>query len=331
MTVSSDHPYTFSMVICTFNRADQLGDALNTALFQETDADAFRYEVIVVDNNSTDSTRSLIESFLEAGHTNLRHFFEGRQGRSYALNTALAAVRGEYYTIVDDDFLLPRDWLQKIHEGIRRRSDASYFAGKVLPKWSAAPPDWLTQEHWSAIAMADFGETEFESSSHNRVCLLACTFRTADVKALGGYDARLGVRGRSIGGAEDFEIHTRLWSNGKKGVYLPHVHFFHRVEAERLSKRYHRRWHRGHGRTYAIMRDLETEGTGSRLLDVPLYMYRELIEGLVKLAHLSVARRSAAAFTAETRLWFIVGFLRERLRQRLCWPRQRANASHVAR
>ncbi len=88
MTPSTDQPYTFSMVICTFNRADQLRDALRTALAQET-AGRFNYEVLVVDNNSTDGTRAVVEEQMPKAEGRLRYLYEGRQGKSFALNFAI--------------------------------------------------------------------------------------------------------------------------------------------------------------------------------------------------------------------------------------------------
>ena len=315
MIALADSSCTFTLVICTFNRAEHLRDVLKTALNQDTGGQ-FRYEVLVVDNNSSDATREVVDRYLADGHSNLRYLFEERQGKSYALNSALAAVRGAYYTIVDDDFILPARWLADLFDGIRQHPDVSFLSGKVLPSWGSAPPPWLTREHWSAIAMADYGEQEFRTSLDNQICLLACTFRTDDVKRVGGYDPRLGVTGNRIGGVEDLDILLRLWKAGKEGVYLPRVAFLHKVEPERLTKRYHRRWHRGHGRSYAIMRDPATEGR-SRILDVPRYMYREALASAARTLLLSLSRRQARAFTAETRLWFIVGFMAERLRQRL--------------
>jgi glucosyl-dolichyl phosphate glucuronosyltransferase len=310
-TAAARRGHAFSLVICTYNRADQLRDALRTALSQDTDG-LFTYEVLVVDNNSTDHTRAVVESFLAEGHPYLRYLAEPRQGKSFALNLALSELSGDHYTIVDDDFLLPRRWLLGIRDGVLRHPDAAFVSGKVLPHWSSPPPEWLTEDHWSAIAMADYGEAEFRATARHRICLLACTFDAAAVRAVGGYDTRLGVSGGRIGGVEDLEILTRLWSVGREGVYLPDVAFEHRVEPERLTKRYHRRWHRGHGRSYAIMRDPGTEGTSARLFDVPIYMYRELVSGLWKMLRESLAGRPARAFAAETRCWFIVGFCAER-------------------
>ena len=296
-------------MICTYNRASALREALHTALAQETRG-RFTFEVIVVDNNSTDDTRKVAAELGDDNHL-LRYLFEPRQGKSFALNLALSSLSGEYYSIVDDDFILPPDWLSGIFDGTRRHPGASFYSGKVLPRWPSTPPAWLTTQHWSAVAMADFGDAEFVASSDNPICLLAGTFRTSDVRAVGGYDVRLGVQGSRIGGVEDLEILQRLWKRGKHGVYLPNVSFAHVAEPVRLTKPYHRRWHRDHGRSHAIMRDPATE-SAVKLLGVPRYMFRDVIDSVGKLFIHAVRGRAAEAFLAETRLWFVLGYCLER-------------------
>jgi glucosyl-dolichyl phosphate glucuronosyltransferase len=307
-------PCVFSLVICTYNRAEALHEALRSAVAQESGG-RFTYEVIVVDNNSTDGTRAVVDAEARRSAVPVRYLFEARQGKSFALNTALGALSGEFYSIVDDDFLLPTDWLAGIHDGTRRHPGASFYSGKVLPAWSVAPPAWLTPQHWSAVAMADYGDEEFLATRDNQICLLASTFRTADVRAVGGYDERLGVSGSRIGGVEDLEILQRLWQHGRYGVYLPRVAFRHKAEPERLTRRYHRRWHRGHGRSRAMMRDPEIERS-AQIFGIPRFMLRELVENAAGAIANTLVGRTEQAFLAETRLWFIMGYLEERWTQR---------------
>ncbi|MEJ7576972.1 MAG: glycosyltransferase [Pyrinomonadaceae bacterium] len=302
-----------TLLVCTFNRSGDLREMLQTALAQETDGE-FAYEVLVVDNNSSDDTRGVVEELIRRGHANLRYLFEGRQGKSHALNTGLSHVRGWAYTICDDDFLLPEDWLKKISAAFHSHPEASFVSGKVLPAWGAtgAPPAWLTARHWSAIAMTDYGEEEFYVDEENQLCLLACSFRTSDVKAVGGYHAELGVTKNQIGGTEDFELLQRLWKSGRKGIYLPHIWFHHKVTRERLTKQYHRRWHTGHGRFCAAMRAEEIEKSRTRLFDVPAHLYRQAATDALLWTKCSLRGQSEAAFVHETQLRFFAGFFRKR-------------------
>ena len=147
-----DTAVDISLLVCTYNRCQDLRELLETAIMQETRGE-FSYEVIVVDNNSTDKTRESVKEFIDAGHRNVHYFFESRQGKSYALNTALEAAKGWAYVITDDDFILPANWLHEIHQAFRNHPEAAVISGKVLPRWQGEAPAWLTKDHWSAIAM----------------------------------------------------------------------------------------------------------------------------------------------------------------------------------
>ena len=306
-------PIDVTLLVCTFNRSADLKELLETALVQETDG-TFTYEVLVVDNNSTDDTRHVVENLIRKGHTNLRYLFEPRQGKAFALNTGLAAAQGHIYTIADDDFILPRMWVRQIVEAFRRHPEASFVSGKVLPLWPADVPAWASgTDHWSALALADYGDQPFFADQNRQVCLLACSFRRRDVDAVGGYRTALGVSKDLIGGVEDLEILQRLWKSGRKGIYLPDISFQHKVPANRLTMAYHRRWHTGHGRFYARLRDEQFERSKARLFDVPLHVFRQAGNAALAWAKWQLLRRPREAFTEETKLRFLFGYLSERL------------------
>lgn len=321
-----------TLLVCTYNRAEDLRELLGTAIDQDTNG-AFDYEIVVVDNNSTDATRRVVDDF--AGSGRVRYIFEARQGKSYALNTGLGASRGDLYVIVDDDFILPRDWVKQIVHAFRDRPDLSFVSGKVLPRWMGPVPSWLGPEHWSAIALADYGDEAFEADANRQVCLLACAFRRADVIAAGGYEGRLGVSASRIGGVEDLEILQRLWAAGRKGLYLPGLAFQHKVQPSRLTMAYHRRWHTDHGRSYAQLRDAGFEQSSGRLWDVPLHVFRGLASALVRWAAFQLRGRRDDAFLEETRVRFLLGFIAERRQQHLAaggrGRRDRATAGWLRR
>lgn len=301
-----------TLLVCTYNRCDDLRELLETAIAQETGGQ-FTYEILVVDNNSTDGTRQVVEELIAGGHHNLRYLFEGQQGKSHALNSGLKAMRGWAYAIVDDDFLLPRDWVKQIYEGFRTHPEVSFVSGKVLPKWQdGEPPAWLTQKHWSAIAMADYGETEFLTDQNNQLCLLACSFRLADVIAVGGYHWDLGPQKGRTGATEDLDLLKRLWKSGHTGLYLPHMYFYHKATADRVTKEYHRRWHRDHGRSYAVMRAEELEHASARLFDVPAHMYKQAAADTFGWVKSVLMGKQDEAFLHETQLYFFSGFFRKR-------------------
>jgi glucosyl-dolichyl phosphate glucuronosyltransferase len=302
-----------TLLVCTYNRSKDLGELLETAIAQETGG-VFTYEVLVVDNNSTDDTRKVIESFIDAGHSRLRYLFEARQGKSYALNTGLGNVRGRLHVIVDDDQILPSDWARKIVEGFRLHPRVAFIGGKILPIWQVDPPGWLTKQHWAAIGMADHGESEVIVDADNQICLIGCAFPTDKVLAIGGYNQELGVNSKQIGGTEDLEILQRLWRTGHKGIYLPNIAIKHKAPAGRCTKSYHRRWHTGHGAFYAAMRDEDFEKSKARLFGIPSHLYREALRSAAYVIRFALVGNFDRAFDEETKLRFFAGFARRRLK-----------------
>jgi glycosyltransferase involved in cell wall biosynthesis len=306
-----------TVLVCTYNRREDLRELLLSALSQETGG-AFTYEILVVDNNSSDGTRDLVESLTGEGHDAIRYLFERRQGKSFALNTGLSESRGAVYLIADDDLILPPDYLRRVWDAFRAHPEVSVVAGKVLPIWCGAVPAcpaWLTQEHWSALALCDYGAEKLYTGVNEPICLLAGAFRRAHVEAVGGYHLDLGVSKSRIGGTEDVDLLARLYEAGHKGLYLPDLWLKHKVQADRLTKAYHRRWHTGHGRFYAAMRAPEVEHSSSRLFDVPAHLYRQAMADGASWLSFAARGRSADAFLHETRLRFFAGFFCARTKE----------------
>jgi glycosyltransferase involved in cell wall biosynthesis len=300
-----------TLLVCTYNRSKDLRDLLETALAQETDG-AFTYEVLVVDNNSTDDTRKVTESYIDAGHARLRYLFEPRQGKSYALNTGLSHIRGRLHVIVDDDQILPSGWAKEIVEAFRLHPEVTFIGGKILPLWQKEPPNWLTKQHWAAIGMSDYGESEVVVDAGNQLCLIGCSFRTEDVLAVGGYTQELGVNSKQIGGTEDLEVLQRLWKAGRKGVYVPDITIQHKAPADRCTRKYHRRWHMGHGAFYAAMRDEDFERSKARFFDIPSHLYKEAFKSTAYMVIYALTGKFDRSFTEETKLRFVMGFARKR-------------------
>src|SRR5688572_314955 len=100
----TDSQIDISAVITTYNRSSSLAAALNALLSQN--AGGVRYEIVVVDNNSTDDTRATVEGLIAKGHTNVRYVFESKQGITHGRNAGIAAARGRIIAFTDDDVVV---------------------------------------------------------------------------------------------------------------------------------------------------------------------------------------------------------------------------------
>lgn len=302
-----------ALLTCTYNRAGDLRDFLESAVCQELPPNT-RAEIVVVNNGSTDTTAAVVQEFKQRSPLPIRYLVEERPGKSYALNTGLAALDSDVYVIADDDFILPVDWIQKIVNAFDAVPNAAFVGGRVLPRWEVSPPDWLSDKHWAPLALADYGARSFIASGENPICLLACAFRSSAVREAGAYDVDLGVNRSRIGGTEDLALLEQLWERDFIGVYSPDLWFFHKVPKGRMTRRYHRRWHFGHGRSRALM-DAKRGGVGGRrILNIPGYVIREGTERLGATIREFLRGRLVAAFEQEVHVWFAAGFAYQILR-----------------
>jgi glycosyltransferase involved in cell wall biosynthesis len=300
--------------VCTYNRHELLREALESIVSNEI-GDGVRYEVVVVDNNSTDQTRDVVQSFIERGNTNIRYLFEGRQGLSYARNAAIATARSNILAFTDDDVLVSANWIATIKRSLDSHPEVDCVGGKVLPAWSSQPPSWLTSEHWAPLGAADYGDRPLYVNSDNRLCLITANlaFRKPALERIGKFRPQLQRVQDSLGSMEDHELLTRLWHENGQALYIPQLVVRSQVTDDRLTKHYHRRWHMGHGRFYAMARLEEIEQSRfGRLFDVPAHMYKgAAIAVAAWLRHLLRGDRDRA-FVHETSLIFFAGFFRRR-------------------
>src|SRR5437016_4351936 len=151
----------FSVVIPTYNRAGELKETL-ASLAKITNAGT--WEVIVVDNNSTDATHRIVADAAANFPVELRYLLERQVGRSSALNAGIKAAPGEIIATTDDDVRFEPDWLQQAAEALESEQ-CDFVGGKVVPIWGGPKPAWLSDKggrHWAVIALLDFGPEPVE-------------------------------------------------------------------------------------------------------------------------------------------------------------------------
>src|SRR6185503_13879751 len=130
-----------SVVVCTYNQASSLRLTLDALAAQVTPPD-LAWEVVVVDNNSSDATARVVDAFAATARIRVRYLFVGRQGLSHARNTGLAHANGAVVAFTDDDVGPAPEWLASISIAMRE-SGADIMGGRILPAWDAPPPPWL--------------------------------------------------------------------------------------------------------------------------------------------------------------------------------------------
>jgi glycosyltransferase involved in cell wall biosynthesis len=307
-----------SVVITTYNRADMLGTALQALLRQK--GEGLRYEIVVVDNNSSDNTRATVENFIASGRANLRYVFEPKQGISHGRNAGIAAARGEIIAFTDDDVVTAENWLTTIRQAFAAHPSAGYIGGKILPHWTEPPPSWLTVHHWWPLALLDAGDEPFAVNAANALCL-----PTANAAFRRNVFSKVGPYLPEFSGREDHEMYLRLWQAGIEGMYVPELVVTATVQPERYQKAYHRNWNRRTGEMNSLMR-LDERSTrdggvvptervprGVTLFGVPLSIYRQFVtESVAWLGNVVTGRDESEQLQHENRLFYLAGYVSKR-------------------
>jgi glycosyltransferase involved in cell wall biosynthesis len=320
----------FSIVIATYNRAAVLADTLASLAALQS---ALPWEVIVVDNNSADATRAVIERAATAFPAPLRYAHESEQGRSAALNHGFSLARGEIIVTTDDDVRVAPDWLQRIHEAFRSLG-CDYLGGRVLPVWTAERPEWLPNHGghmWAVIALLDFGDAPLTFGT--RVPLgVNMAFRRGALERAGGFNPRIGRKAGTLLGQEVREWCLRAHEASLTGSYAPDVVVHHLIPAERLTKAYFRRWFFWRGISRALLyaeKGVDMEAPERSTLDfsrvphivgVPRYMFRTAGRTIVAMIRAAARRAPMARFEHEAWLWFFAGIVAQRWKDRRTSP-----------
>ena len=249
-----------TVAICTWNRAALLNQCLQQ-MTQLKIPDGVQWELVVVNNNCTDTTDSVLGRW--ASKLPLVRVLERRQGKSHALNAAIERARGDLILWTDDDVLVDPLWLTQHVAAAREMPEASFFGGPIRPRFENRPPAWI-DEAWEYIS-GTFAELELGDQNlrfDDRTHAFGANFAIrGDVQRSYRYDTRLGRVGESDIRCEETELQCRMMNDGHQGYWVPCASVDHIIPDERLTHDYVRAWQVGIGESIGI---LKNEGAESR-------------------------------------------------------------------
>ena len=307
-----------TVLIATYNRATLLGETLDV-LAQADRPGARTWEVVVVDNNSRDRTREVVQSRQSSFPVPLRYLFEGKPGRSAALNAAHRATTAPLILYTDDDVQVAPRWLATGAEALAEGWD--YVGGPVDPLWEAPRPEWLDRTLHGTIAILDYGTSRFVFEDRRRVPLGAnMGVRRELLDRIGGFREDLGrSTGKKILGQEVPDLLARARAVSARGLYLPEMRVEHHVPAARLTKSYFRRWWYGKGvskATLELHQPLTELGLDLRrephVGPVPRFMLGSAVRDAIGYARELIAGNRASRFRHEMMLAYTAGYVTAR-------------------
>ncbi len=237
-----------SIVICTYNRSAYILDAMNS-LYRQTLAKEW-FEVIIVNNNSTDNTRQICEDFI-ATHTdgNFQYLNELRQGASFARNTGAALAIAPLLCFMDDDAIADSDYLERIVAFFEKHPDAGGLGGRIIPKYIPSEPVWMSHFVSSLVGHFHYSETVSIFSNNKYPLESNMIIRKVDFDSIKGFNTALpGVMGTVRIGGEGKDFFFRLKELGRTIYYDPAIRVQHVVETSKLTSEYLYRVASGIGR-----------------------------------------------------------------------------------
>jgi glycosyltransferase involved in cell wall biosynthesis len=237
-----------SIIICSYNRASYISDALNSLYHQSSGLDSF--EVWVVDNNSTDNTSEVFAQWRSQqplGQFN--YVTEKQQGASFARNTGASLAKGEWLCFVDDDAVATPHFVENILLHILNKPFAVGFGGRIIPKYIPAEPKWMSYYVSSLVGNFDYAPTAcaFENEKYPLESNMILQKKVFD--QVGGFNTALpGVVGTLRIGGEGKELFLKVMALGHTIYYDPSIIVYHVVEVKKLTPEYLYRVASGIGR-----------------------------------------------------------------------------------
>lgn len=216
-----------SVVICTYNRADRIKQCLDSLIQQQADQDDF--EIIVVDNNSPDNTKDVVS------HFQARYIIEPSQGTSFARNRGTMVSLGKYIAYLDDDVIVPANWITEILRILRENKGIDGMGGPSYPYYTSPKPTWW-KDKYSFYMVRDissfFGHGQV-FVGHNMVLYKDL------VLSVGGFDETIGPKGSRFSFGEDTEIYSRIWEAkpNAKLFYSLDLQLHHWVQPHKMTVR----------------------------------------------------------------------------------------------
>ncbi len=239
-----------SAIICTHNRAQYLGAAIDSLLNQDFTEE---YEVIVVDNASSDRTREVIEARLS--HPRLRYIHESVLGLSVARNTGAKQAHSLILAYLDDDAVASSQWLQVLHGAYQNNEKLAIAGGKVTLLWADGlkPPRWLSSGLAGNLGAYDLGDAIVYIDRPGLTPRgLNYSIRQSFLQQIGGFDVNLGRVGKNLLSNEELVMTERALEMGWQVAYLPTATVAHNVAPERTRRRWFlsRGWWQGMSECY---------------------------------------------------------------------------------
>ncbi|MBD0371767.1 MAG: glycosyltransferase [Pyrinomonadaceae bacterium] len=305
-----DSTMKLDVIVPTYNRQEMLKRTLDSLLAARVPED-LSVLVTVVDNNSKDKTRDVVESYVERyGRERVRYLLEKEQGRSPAINAGIRATDGDLVGTIDDDEEIDAGWYEQVAEAF---SDGSvdFIGGPCAPRWGMECPEWFPRSYSGVVGWVDGGDKICPFDENYPGILMGgnSVLRRTTLEKVGLYTTALGRTDKHLLSCEDEDMYHRLRDAGARGFYLPGLIIYHYIPAERLTKRYFRQWSFWRGVSMGLI-DRGRRSPVAYFLGVPRWIVGKAARGALRkvVRVVSFDKNRAESFADELAVWDFAGF-----------------------
>ncbi|BCX82135.1 glucosyl-dolichyl phosphate glucuronosyltransferase [Methylomarinovum caldicuralii] len=300
-----------SVIICTYNRCHNLAECFRHLEAQQLDG-GLDWEVLLVDNNSTDATRDFVQDFARNTPLNLHYTFCGEQGLSHARNHGIAEARGRRLVFIDDDIQVTPGWLQAIHDTFEEH-DCDAVGGRIHLEISLEQlPKWIRPDMYGFLGYQDFGDRPYRLDGFREFPFggnMAIHRRVFD--KIGLFDTGMGRKGAGTRKAELFkgeetDFFHRLAENGGVIWYQPSALVHHKVLPHQLRRRFFLTLHHNAGILKACRDPTSYPNT---IAGVPRFLYLQLLRAIWRYLGLAVGQGPDYAFRQLMNVAYFLGMI----------------------
>ena len=228
-----------SVILCTYNRDRYIYNVLRSIV--NGDLPRSEYEIVLVDNNSSDNTKGECQRFVaDFPDVVLRYCFEEKQGLSHARNCGITNAHGDLLVYVDDDAIVNNEYLSTYADFFKRNSDAVAAGGPILPQYDGCEePEWMSHYTRQLITGKLYlGEHEREFPHDAFPGGGNAAYRKSVFEKVGLFNVDLGRKGDSLIGAEEKDLFDKMTTQGMKFYYLPTAILYHLIPPKKLTQDY---------------------------------------------------------------------------------------------
>lgn len=226
-----------SIIICTYNREKYLRETLERLAVNKYDGE---WELLLIDNNCTDSTPAICQSFATSHPAApFRYIVETKQGLSYARNRGIHEAQGDWLIFLDDDAFVEPDYLHRLQRYISELPEMSAFGGRIYPLFeTGVAPKWLCRWNRSWLSALDKGNTlcTFDGAEYPIGANMG--FSRDIANCCGDFDVALGRSGKNLIGGEEKDYFNRIKAQQGKIYYLPEIAVQHCIPPSRTTDEY---------------------------------------------------------------------------------------------